>query len=97
MNINNQDRIIENLKKCPHFDNCSQNFCPLDLALSERTGGKQDNCRWMREAKQVKIAGREFVSGGGVMLDAPLNFVPNVNLGRLNQASRIRWQKLKRN
>jgi hypothetical protein len=97
MNIYNQDEIIENLKKCSHFDTCSQNLCPLDLEFSLRTGGKQDKCRWMREAKASKIAGREFVSGGGVMPDAPLNFVPRENLEHLNEASRARWQELKKN
>jgi hypothetical protein len=96
MNIYNQDQIIENLEKCPHFSGCSQNLCPLDLELHLRTGGKQDKCRWMREAKTSKIAGRVFTSGGGIMSDALLCSVPSENLKYLNQASQRRWQELKK-
>jgi|GEM_PF-911693 len=96
MTSNNQDGIIENLKKCPHFDPCNQNFCPLDLELNLRSGSKQDKCRYMREAKVSKIAGREFTSGGRVMPDAPLNFVPSENLSWLNQASQARWHELRK-
>ena len=94
MEIYTQNQIIENLEKCPHFSTCSRNLCPLDLELHLRSGGKQDKCRWMRDAKTSKIAGREFVSGGGVMPDAPLNFVPSENIDRLNKASQERWREL---
>lgn len=97
MKIYTQNQIIENLEKCPHFNNCSRNLCPLDFELSLRSGGKQDKCRWMRDAKTSKIAGREFVSGGGVMPTVPLNFVPRANIERLNKASQERWRELSKN
>lgn len=92
--MNKQNKIIENLERCPHFKTCSQNLCPLDLELYKRTGKKQDKCRWMREAKVSKIAGKEFISGGNIMPDAPLNFVPSENINHLNQASQKRWREL---
>lgn len=46
-----EEQIIENLKRCPHFDRCSQNLCPLDLELNSRTNNESAKCRWMREAK----------------------------------------------
>jgi len=91
-----QIEIIENIKKCSCFEMCSQNLCPLDPELLERTGGKADKCRWMRETKTSKIAGKEFVSGGRVMPDAPLNFVPEANLDWLNKNSQQRWHELKK-
>jgi hypothetical protein len=81
-------------EKCLHFNACSQNFCPLDLELASRTGGTRDECRFMREPKLKKIAGREFMSGGTVASDAILNFIPEKNLTRLNQSSQERWKKL---
>jgi len=48
----------------------------------------------MREPKKAKIKGREFVSGGTAMPDAPLNFVPKSNLKWLNEVSRKRWQEI---
>lgn len=96
MKTYNQNQVIENLERCPHFNSCSQNFCPLDMELSERSGTKQNKCRWMREAKISKVAGREFVSGGGVMPDALLKFVPRSNLEWLNEVSRVKWIDLRK-
>jgi len=59
-----EEQIIENLKRCPHFDRCSQNLCPLDLELHLRRGSKQDKCRWMREPRKVKIKDKEFYQVG---------------------------------
>jgi hypothetical protein len=90
----NQTTIIKNLKKCPHFDSCSQNLCPLDFELSLRNGHVQDKCRWMREPLRKKVNGREFVSGGQIMPNGILNFVPSANVERLNDASRASWAEL---
>ena len=86
--------LVQNLEKCHHFDRCNQNLCPLDLELGLRYGGKQDRCRYFREPKKANIAGREFVSGGAIMPDAPLKFVPQRNSERLNEASKGRWQEI---
>lgn len=92
----NQEEIIANMEKCSHFNSCSQNFCPLDLELNFRSGGQSERCRFMREAKQTKIGEREFVSGGTIMPDAFLNFVPRNNLEWLNNGSQARWKELKK-
>lgn len=89
-----QENIITNIKKCPNYNTCNQNLCPLDLELESRTGGKGDECRWMREPQNKKISGREFVSGGSIMPDAPLIFVPEANTKWLNTVSQKRWQEL---
>ncbi len=90
-----EEQIIANLRKCSHFDRCSQNLCPLDLELHLRRGNFSDKCRWMREPKKAKIGDKEFISGGSIMPDAILNFVPEANLKWLNEVSQKRWQKLK--
>jgi hypothetical protein len=90
-----EEKIIGNLERCSHFDGCSQNLCPLDLDLYSRTGGGEAKCRWMREPKKKKIGDKEFISGGRVMPDALLNFVPESNLKSLNESSQKRWKKLK--
>ena len=84
------------MKKCSHFDECSQNLCPLDLELSLRTGGDRDKCKYMREPCRKKINGREFISGGSVPLDGVLKFVPESNLKWINESSRERWKNLKK-
>lgn len=92
-----QENIIANIKKCPHYSTCHKNFCPLDWELSLRNGGKEDKCRWMREPKVKKIEGREFMAGGSVMPDDPLNFVPECNTKWLNTASQKRWHEINKN
>ncbi len=85
----------DNLRECPSFPSCSQNLCPLDLELNLRNGKDRDKCRWMREPKKKKIRSREFISGGSVMPDGVLNFVPQGNLKWLNENSQKRWLELK--
>lgn len=89
-----EEQICENLERCDHFYSCSQNLCPLDLALHLRVGGERDKCRWMRETRRMKIKGREFTSGGRVAPTAVLKFVPAGNVERLNTFSRERWREI---
>ena len=97
MNMIIKKQITENLQRCPHFDKCSQNLCPLDLELNLRSGNTSDKCRWMREPKQTKLGDKEFISGGRVMPNAILNFVSEDNLKWLNGISQKAWQLLKNN
>jgi len=90
------EEIMKNLRKCPHFDRCSRNLCPLDLELHLRSGNSSDKCRWMREPVKKSIKGREFISGGAVMPDGILNFVPENNLKWLNGKSQKRWAEIKK-
>ena len=90
----NQQKTLENIRNCPNYNSCSQNLCPLDLELELRSGGKEDKCRFMREPKKKKIAGREFISGGTAMPDAPLKFVPECNLKWCNEASKKRRNEI---
>lgn len=85
------NKLIDNLKQCPRFNSCSRNLCPLDLELSQRTGKRDAKCRYMREPKQASFHGLSFTSGGTLMPDVLLNFVPEGNVGSLNQVSQERW------
>jgi len=89
----NENENVPNLKKCPRFDSCNCSLCPLDHFLSERHG-PVSKCKYMKEAKQYKIADREFIGGGKVMPDSLLNFTPQSNLKWLNESSKKRWQEL---
>jgi hypothetical protein len=92
-----EKEIIQNMEKCPHFDSCNQNLCPLDLELNLRTGNQSDKCRWMKDPSLKKIGDKEFISGGRVMPDGILNFVPQRNLERINKVSQGRWKEIKKN
>jgi len=90
------------MKRCLHFDRCSQNLCPLDIELKLRSGGEADKCRWMRERRvqHRKVVfgdgrGHEFkTTGGSVMPDDLLKFVPIKNIARLNKPSQKSYEKL---
>jgi len=91
------DESYKNLKKCPRFNRCNQNLCPLDIELPLRTGGSGEKCFWMRPPSKKTIHGKVFISGGQVMPDGSLNFVPESNLEWLNTPSKKRWLELKKN
>ena len=94
--MDKQDKIIENLEKCPNFEKCNQNLCPLDLELSKRSGGQRDKCRFAREQQTAKIAEKTIEFGGRLMPDCTLNLVPRENLDSLNKASQARWHEIKK-
>ena len=89
-----EDQIIENIERCPSFDGCSQNLCPLDYELHLRKGGERDKCRWMRNARKAKIKDKEFITGGRVMPNAELKFVPESNIEWLNEPSKKKWYEI---
>lgn len=95
--MSSEEKIFKNLRRCAHFNKCSQNLCPLDLELPLRKGGEQDKCRWMRNHQKKIVNGQEFISGGKVMPDGILIFVPKRNLKWLNGVSQKRWWELKYN
>jgi len=100
--MENQDKIIKNLERCPYFSGCSQNLCPLDLEIHLRSGGESDKCRWCRERKSGTIlfknksgVERKFeATGSPKMPDELLKFVPESNIKWLNQNSQKRWLEL---
>jgi hypothetical protein len=86
-----------NMKKCPHFNECSQNLCPLDIDLYLRVGACRDKCRWMRPPLKKKVHGKVFICGGKVMPNGVLNYAPESNLKWLNTLSKKEWLKIKKN
>ena len=83
-----KEENLINMERCHKFQGCSQNLCPLVIKLNKRVGEERDKCRWMRNPKQKKIQGRVFTSGGTVMPDALLKYVPERNVKYLNENSR---------
>ena len=86
--------LNDNLALCPSFDRCSLNLCPLDLGLDERTGSKSEQFKYMREPRKTTIKDKEFTSGGAVMPDELLRFVPKNNLRWLNNGSKQRAKEI---
>lgn len=93
----NNDKFYNNTDRCPHHDSCNQNLCPLDIDLELRDGGGGNKCRWMRPPEKKTINGKVFLSGGRVMPDGLLKYVPESNLKWLNESSQKRWFEIKKN
>jgi len=94
IDMNNNESYNNNIEKCPHYNSCNQNLCPLDVYLESRSKKSGDKCRWMRPPKQKIIMGRVFLSGGKVMPNGLLKYVPESNLKWLNESSQREWRKI---
>lgn len=95
---------IKNLKRCPSFDTCSRNLCPLDSWIEERSGGDSDKCRYFREGKkrafnkEGKLLSKAEIKktkkviwkkiGGTAIPKKLIKFIPKKNIKRLNEASK---------
>ena len=79
-----EQEIIENIKRCPIFDRCNKNLCPLDYKLNLRVGQTSDKCRYMRRDR----------TKDSIMLNELLKFVPKNNISKLNASSQKRYYKL---
>lgn len=68
---------------------------PLGLGAALKKRKNSGQMPVYARTQEAKNKGREFISGGTVMPDAILIFVPQSNLERLNEASKLRWRELK--
>jgi len=89
-NTNQEDKVIENLRKCPRFNWCSINVCPLDLEtnLRSKLPGEKD-CPF---AIKKRAKGQK-----GIKLLAPLyvlKVIPESNIKMLNNGNLKRWHGL---
>lgn len=85
-----EEETTENLKRCPRFNNCSVNFCPLDLEVNLRNNlPSEERCPFTIN-KRVK-------SQKGIKTQMPppiLEFVPESNVKMLNKRNQKRWHNL---
>jgi len=86
----NQDKIIENIKRCPRFNFCSHNICPLDPEASQRISLRDENpCPFCLKKKTTLQKGMKTRMSAGV-----LKFVPISNTKMLNYRNQKRWTGL---
>jgi len=84
------EEIIQNLKKCSHFDFCSANRCILDPEIEEKTYIEgEDVCHFMRNRKKKKGKGYKRM-----MSSSCLQFVPAKNIKWLLKRNQKRWRLL---
>ena len=78
----NQKELVENLKRCPKYEWCNLNLCPLDYELDLRVGRAREKCRYMRRDRK------------SIMPDELLKFVPKSNISKLNSVSQKRYKEI---
>ena len=86
----NEEKIIENLRKCPRFGRCSVNICPLDSEAQKRTYvSGEDICPFI-----IKRRGKDRK---GIRTQAPdsiLKVISESNFKMLNKGNQKRWHSL---
>jgi len=85
-----EEKITQNLKKCPRFDRCSINVCPLDCETHFKIKLPKEDCCPFTIKKRVKgQKGARTLIPGSI-----LKVIPKSNLKMLNKASWKRWYGL---
>ncbi len=85
-----EKETIENLRKCPRFNKCSSNLCPLDLEVNLRNNLlDEERCPFTinKKAKSQKDIKTQ-------MPPPILEFVPESNVKILNRRNQKRWLHL---
>ena len=88
--MSTEEKTIENLRKCPKFNECSINVCVLDIETNLRNKlSDEERCPFT-----INNRGK---SQRGIRTQIPsplLEFVPELNLKMLNRRNQKRWHKL---
>ena len=85
-----KEEIIENLKRCPKFNKCSANLCPLDLRVDFKNN-------LLGEERCPFTINRKVKFQKGIKTQMPshiLEFVPESNIKMLNKRNQKRWHDL---
>jgi len=88
-----QNQTISNLKKCPRWNYCSTNICPLDPDVNLRNKLPKENiCPFCLKKKAGFQKGIRTLS-----TDSVLEVVPESNIKLLNRRNQKRWHEIKNN
>jgi hypothetical protein len=87
-----EEEIIRNLKKCPRFDSCSANLCPLDPEAHLRSGENENKCPFTIKKKSKDQKGIKTLASPSI-----LEFIPKSNLKMLSRRNQKRWSAINKN
>ncbi len=78
---------LENMKRCPRFNSCSANVCPIDAdaGLRKQLPG-EDRCPFCLKKKSEGQKGIRTLAPSSI-----LEVIPKSNLKMLNRRSQKRW------
>ena len=86
-------KTIPNPQKCPRFNWCSVNICPLDLEADLRSKlPEETSCPFT-----IKKRGRNQKGIRTRIPDHALKFVPESNVRILHRSNQKRWHELHKN
>lgn len=88
-----EKEVIENLTKCPRFNYCSINICPLDLEANLRNElSEEEPCPFSIKKRDRKQKGIKTQAPNSI-----LEVIPESNLKILNRRNQKRWHDLHKN
>lgn len=88
--MNQEEKIIENLRKCPRFSWCSTNICPVDLEADLRTKlPEEKSCPFTIKKRSGTQKGIQTQAK-----DSALKVIPESNAKMLNKGNFKRWHAL---
>ena len=87
-----EKEIIESLRKCPRFNWCSINICPLDLEADLRNKPPEENqCPFTINKKSKSQKGIRTQMSSPV-----LKVIPELNVKMLNRGNQKLWHGLQK-
>ncbi len=85
------NKEIINMKKCPRFNYCSVNSCPIDINAHFRKNlPDEDCCPFTIKKKTKKLKGTKTLAPHII-----LEVIPSKNQKMLNRRNQKRWLSLK--
>ena len=86
----NENKNFENMKKCPRFEWCSNNVCPLDSdALLRESLPGENSCPFTLKKKKKIQKGMKTLAPHNI-----LEVIPKSNKNLLNKRNQKRWEKV---
>jgi len=89
--INMKNKTNDIFKRCPKFENCSSNVCPLDLEahLKIKLPGEND-CPFTIKKRSKEQKGKKLL----IPINC-LNIIPRSNVKMLHKRNQRQWHNLK--
>lgn len=82
-----EEKIIQNLRRCPRFDRCSINICPLDFEVNLKNKlPEEENCPF-----SIKKRGKDQKGIKTHATDSILEAIPELNVKMLHNRNQKRW------
>lgn len=89
----NENKNFENMKRCPLFERCSDNVCPIDNEVYLRKNlPSEKSCPFTLKKRNKNLKGVKTLAPYSI-----LEVIPKSNKNLLNRRNQKRWIHIKKN